>query len=212
MPKKYIAYLIGFVLLAAAGLYGYYKWQKAQEKVNLWTLVPDDAVFIAETNRNDRLIRQLKKTTIYEDLLHLPFFVTLQENIALLDSAATRRLTLQEFLNQKRILTSVHVTSKTDFDLVMYLPISTVAEHRYVRNVIDNVSKSKLFATEDQDYQGYSITSVQNKRAENTFYFFTYRNNIVLSPTVALLHQVIRKINRTNLETPVQEYAKSNFF
>jgi hypothetical protein len=97
MPKRYIAYLLGLVLLVVAGLYGYYKWQKAQNKVNLWTLVPDDAVFVAETNRNEQFIRQLKKTDIYGNLARLPFFTGLQENLELLDSAATRRLTLREF-------------------------------------------------------------------------------------------------------------------
>ncbi|RDC63539.1 hypothetical protein [Adhaeribacter pallidiroseus] len=211
MPKRYIAYLFGLVLLVAAGLYGYYKWQKAQNKVNLWTLVPDDAVFVAETNRNNHFIRQLKKTEIYESLARLPFFTGLQENLSYLDSAATRRVTLREFLDQKKIVTSLHVTSKVDFSLVMYVPISTVAEHRYVRNVIENVSKSTLFASEEQDYQNYTITSVHNQKSNGTFYFFTYRNNIILSPEVSLLHQVIRKINRTNLQSPVQEYEKQSF-
>ena len=212
MPKRYVAYLLGLVLLVTAGLYGYYKWQKAQNKVNLWTLVPDDAVFVAETNRNDRFIRQLKKTEIYESLVRLPFFTGLQENLQLLDSASARRVTLREFLNQKKIVTSLHVTSKVDFNLVMYVPISTVAEHRYVRNVIENVAKSTLFSSEDQDYQSYAITAVRNVKANSTFYFFTYRNNIILSPEVTLLHQVIRKINRTYLQSPVQAYQNQNFF
>ncbi|QNF34893.1 hypothetical protein HUW51_20000 [Adhaeribacter swui] len=212
MPKRYYAYLLGLVLLASAGLYGYYKWQKAQEKVNLWTLVPDDAVFVAETKRTNRFLQQLKNTGVYDNFSRLPFFTSLQENIALLDSAATRRLTLREFLSRKRIITSLHVTSKTDFDLVLYLPISTVSEHRYVRNVIDNITKSNLLSSEEQDYQGYSITSVRNNRSQGTFYFFTYRNNLIISPTVSLLHQVIRKINRTNLQSPIQEYTKVNFF
>ncbi len=211
MPKRYIAYLLGLVLLVATGLYGYYKWQKAQNKVNLWTLVPDDAVFVAETNRNEQFIRQLKKTEIYESLARLPFFTGLQENLSLLDSAATRRVTLREFLDQKKIVTSLHVTSKVDFNMVMYVPISTVAEHRYVRNVIENVSKSALFTTEDQEYQNFTITSVHHQSASPTFYFFTYRNNIILSPAITLLHQVIRKINRTYLQSPVQDYKNRNF-
>ncbi len=121
-------------MLAAAGLYGYYKWQKAQQKVDLWTLVPDDAVMVTETNRHDRFIAQLRQTQIWESISRLPYFTGLQENLQVLDSASARRITLQEFLARKRILGSVHVVGKTDFNWILYLPVSTVAEHRYFRN------------------------------------------------------------------------------
>ncbi|MDQ3292303.1 MAG: DUF3352 domain-containing protein [Bacteroidota bacterium] len=211
MPKKYFFYLIGFLLLATAGLYGYYKWSEAQEKVNLWTLVPDDAVFVIETNRHERFINQLKQTDIWDDVSRLPYFTNLQEDIHLLDSASSRRLTLRDFIRLKRIVTSVHVTSKTDFDFVVYLPVSSVAEHRYIRNFIDNVSKSSLFQAEEEDYQGYSIIRVQNKQNKDEFTFFTYRNNIIFSSNAGLIQQVIRKVNRAKLELPVQDFQRINY-
>ncbi|PSR53379.1 hypothetical protein AHMF7605_07485 [Adhaeribacter arboris] len=211
MPKKYIFYLVGFILLAAAGFYGYYKWSEAQEKVDLWTLVPDDAVFVVETNRHERFISQLKQTDIWVNLSRLPYFTNLQEDIHFLDSASARRLTLRDFLRQKKIVTSIHVTSKNDFDFVVYLPVSSVAEHRYIRNFIENVAKSNLFKTEEQDYQGYVLTRVQNVQNKDAFTFFTYRNNIVFSSNTGLLQQVIRKINRAKLESPVYEFDKINF-
>ncbi|QMU27929.1 DUF3352 domain-containing protein [Adhaeribacter radiodurans] len=198
-------------MLASAGLYGYYKWSKAQEKVNLWTLVPDDAVFVFETNRHERFINQLRQTNLWGNISRLPYFTNLQEDIRLLDSASERRLTLREFIRQKRIVTSVHVTSKTDFDFVVYLPVSSVAEHRYLRSFIENVAKSPLFQTKEQDYQGYLLTQVQNAQNKDAFTFFTYRNNIIFSSNTGLLQQVIRKINRAKLESPVQEFRKINY-
>ncbi len=93
----------------------------------------------------------------------------------------------------------------------MYLPVSSVAEHRYVRNVIENISKSTLFKTEEQDYQGYPVTIIRNEQNGDAFTFFTYRNNIILSPDFTLLQQVIRKINRTQLQSPVQAFKKLDY-
>ena len=211
MPKKYIGYLIGLILLAIAILYGYYKWSQAQEKVNLWSLVPDDAVFIIETNRHQKFIQELRRTNLWENVSRLPFLLNLEENIQLLDSAAVRRVKLNQFLYRKRILTSIHVTGKNDFDFILYVPVSSVSEHRYIRNVVENVGKSTSFETSVQEYQGYEITNIVNKLNRDSFAFFTYRNNIILSPKPFLLQQVIRKLNRARLESPIKEFRRVNY-
>ncbi len=211
MPKKYTFYLLVLILLSAAGIYGYYKWQEAREKVSLWALVPEDAVLVLETNRHDTFIQQLKQTDLWEPLARLPYFVNLNENLHWLDSAAARRITLRDFLHGKRILTSVHVTSKTDFNLMLYVPVSSVREHRYIRNTIENIQKSTFFTTEEQDYQGYTIQLIRNEQNNEAFGYFTYRNNIILSPDRSLLQQVIRKINRARLESPAAKFARLNY-
>src|SRR3712207_9457288 len=78
--------------------------------------------------------------------------------------SSARRLTLRDFLRQKRIVTSVHVSSKTDFDFVVYLPVGSVAEHRYIRNFIDNVSKSNLFQTEETDRSEEHTSELQSRQ------------------------------------------------
>ena len=68
MPKKYLFYLIGLLLLAGLGYYGYSKWTEAREKVDLWTLVPEDAVFLIESGNYNSLVKRLKHTQVWESL------------------------------------------------------------------------------------------------------------------------------------------------
>src|SRR5690606_28236992 len=130
MPKKYRFYLIGLMLLAGLVYYGYSKWTEARDKVNIWTLVPEDAVVVIESGNQGKCIEHLKQTQVWETLSEITYLTRLEENLALADSLGGRT-NLPKFLNSKIMLTSAHVVGKKDFELVFYVPVSTVKEHRF---------------------------------------------------------------------------------
>jgi len=211
MLKKYIFYLVGLLLLAVAGIYGFTKWSEAKEKVNLWTLVPEDAVFILESANHTRLLKDLQKEDYWENIATMQSVGAIADNIAVLDSLAGRNEGVSRFLKRKTVLTSLHVMSKTDFDFVFYIPVNTVGEHRFVRTLVENISKSKAFTENAVSYQNYQITSIRNQRIGDTFYYFSYHNNIIVSANFDLIKEIIRKINREQLESPAAEFAAINY-
>jgi len=211
MPKKYFFYLVGLLLLVVAGMYGFTKWTEAKEKVNLWTLVPEDAVFIVESADHTRLLRDLQKEDFWENLTSMQSVGALMDNIAVLDSLAGRNEGASRFLKRKTLLTSLHVVSKTDFDFVFYIPVNTVGEHRFIRTLVDNINKSKAFTQKVITYQDFQIVSIRNQRIGDTFYYFSYHNNLVISANFELVKEIIRKINREQLESPAAEYQDINY-
>ena len=128
MPKKYIVYSIIALLLVVIGIYGFAKWTEAREKVNLWTLVPDDAVFIVESTNHAGLLERLEQADLWDQIARLQSVEAFSENILLLDSVSGRKEGASRFLRRKTLLTSVHVVSRNKFDYVFYIPISTVGE------------------------------------------------------------------------------------
>ncbi|MDX5348685.1 MAG: hypothetical protein LPK19_15730, partial [Hymenobacteraceae bacterium] len=64
MSKKLLLILFSLVGLAALGYYAYTRWAESREKVDLWTLVPDDAVFVVESNNHTAFVTHLKSTEI----------------------------------------------------------------------------------------------------------------------------------------------------
>lgn len=211
MPKKYLFYLLGLLLLAGLGYYGYSKWTEAREKVDLWTLVPEDAVFVVESGNYDNLLKRLKHTQVWESLAGVTYFRRLEENMALIDSLGGPRNELSKFLATKTMLTSVHVLNKTDFDLVYYVPVSTVKEHRYIRNITEHLSGSEDFSHSAQNYQGTVISSLTNKITGGAIYYFTYRNNLILSPSVVLLEEIVRKIKYKRFESIAADFENIDY-
>lgn len=211
MPKKYIFYLVVLLLVAGLGYYGYSKWTEAREKVNLWTLVPDDAVFVIESGNHTQFTERLKRTQVWESLSEVTYLRRLEENLDLVDSLGGNRNDLQKFLGPKSILTSVHLVSKTDFDLVFYLPISTVKEHRYVRTLVENLEKNQVFQHTSHKYQGIQITELKNLNNGDAISYFSYRNNLIISQSTLLLESIIRRIKRKQFESVAADYKNINY-
>jgi len=211
MPKKYIFYLVGLLVLVVAGMYGFTKWTEAKEKIDLWTLVPEDAVFIFESSGHTQLLKSLQQEDYWENIATMQSVGTVTDNVAVLDSLAGRNEGVSRFLKRKTILTSLHVVSKTDFSLVFYIPVNTVGEHRFVRTLVDNINKSQAFAEKVVIYQGFQITSIQNQRIGDTFYYFSYHNNIIFSTNFELIKEIVRKVNREQLESPAAEFEHINY-
>jgi hypothetical protein len=211
MPKRYVVYLLVLAFLGGLAFYGYTKWTEAREKVNLWTLVPEDAVFVMESGHHEQFVRRLKRTQIWESLSGIGYVQRLEENLTLLDSLGGGRKDLYKFLAAKTMLSSVHVVSKTDFDLVFYLPISTVKEHRFVRTLGENLEKSSLFSQTTSEYQGYVITEIKTQNTLQSLSHFTYRNNLILSQSQELLKEIIRKVNRKQLEPLTADFKNIDY-
>ena len=112
MPKKLVFYCIGLLLLVVIGIYGFTKWSEAREKVNLWTLVPADAVFVVESTNHARLLEGLEKINLWDNIAALRSVEAFSENMLLLDSVSGRKEGVSRFLRRKTLLTSVHVVNR----------------------------------------------------------------------------------------------------
>lgn len=211
MPKKYIFYSIFALLLVVIGIYGFTRWTEAREKVNLWTLVPNDAVFIVESTNHARLLEGLEKIDLWDQIARLQSVEAFSENILLLDSVSERKEGASRFLRRKTLLTSVHVVNRNKFDFVFYIPVNTVGEHRFIRTLVENIGKSKRFAAKTYQYQDQLITQIKNQRNGDTFSYFTFHNNLVISVNPELIREIVRKINRGQLESPAAEYEPINY-
>ncbi|QHL87312.1 hypothetical protein GU926_07650 [Nibribacter ruber] len=211
MPKKTIYWLCGLLVLVALGFYGFTKWQEAREKVDLWTVVPDDAVFVVETNNAPRFVEHLQQTDLWATVSRMPYVLRLEDQLVLLDTMAAGREKLKGFLTKKNVLVSMHVLGREEFDFIYYVPVNTVVEHRYIRTLVENLARNKEYRQELREYQGFQITDIIHQRNKEGLSYFSYHNNLIISPSPVLIEEIIRKINRGKLESPAKDYKNTNY-
>ena len=211
MSRKLLIIIGIIALLAGVGAFIYLRWTEAQQKVNLWTLVPHDAVLIWESNDNNAFFDHLKTTDIWETVSQARYVQQLQENLAELDSTSGQERTLGNFLKNKPVLTSLHVVNNNDFDLVFYVPVNNVNEHRYMRTIIESLEKSERYSFSNREYQGHQLTDIRNAASGKELSYFTYRNNIVLSSSPNLIEEIVRNIERGVLTSPAGEMAGTGY-
>ena len=211
MPKRIVFFFIGFVVLASLAYYGFNRWQASREKVNLWAVVPENAAFVVETNNHTALVEHLRETGLLESFSALAAYQRFEENMAYLDSVSPGTQRRERFLDKKNILTSMHVVGKSDVEFVHYIPVNSVGEHRFLRTLTENISKSKIFEQDSRQYQGVLLTDVKNTRLGTSFTYFTYHNNIILSRSPVLIEEIIRRINRGSLTSIAANFKSTNY-
>ncbi|GAB3828781.1 hypothetical protein [Pontibacter rugosus] len=211
MPKRIVFLFFGFVILASLAYYGFNRLQDSREVVDLWALVPEDAALVVETNNHQALVDHLEETELWQSFSELPLVQRLEEDITYLDSISPGNQRLERFLDQKNILTSVHVDGKTDVAFVFYVPVTTVGEHRFVRTLAESINKSDIFTEEARDYQGVLLTDVTNTRTGRTFTYFTYHNNIILSASPVLVEEIVRRITRGKPTSIAAAFKNRNY-
>lgn len=211
MPKRLVLIFVGFVILASLIFYGFNRWKASQEKVDLWTLVPEDAALVVETNNHQQLLEHLRETNLWESVAMLPATASLSDNLTYLDSVAPGNQRLDRFLNEKHILTSLHVEGGAETRFVFYVPVNSVGELRFMRTLAENINKSDTYEQRTRDYQGHLLTSVANKRNGSSFTYFTFHNNIILSSSPALVEEIVRRASRGAPASVAADFSNVNY-
>ncbi|MBJ6116767.1 hypothetical protein JAO76_01100 [Pontibacter sp. BT310] len=211
MLKRFFFYFIGFVVLASLAYYGFSRWQASKEKVDLWAIVPESAALVIESNNHQALGNHLHKTELWQQLEVLPVMQEFEENMAVLDSVSPSKLRLNRFFNEKTILTSVHVTSKTSLNFVFYIPVNSVGEHRFLRTITENIARNPDFEQTSRKYNGVLLTEVYYKPLDLHYTYFSYHNNMILSASSTLIEEVVRRAALDNPTSVAAEYKNANY-
>ncbi|MBO0358925.1 hypothetical protein J0X19_13285 [Hymenobacter sp. BT186] len=212
MSKKLLAFLTALLLLAALASYVYYRRTIAAVPVDPWALVPDDAVLVTATRDHPMLVRHLKETQLWDNLLAVRYFEALQDNVALVDSLTGGRKVVERFLGRKNVLMSMHVTQPNQFDLLLQVPILSVREYRLVRSLTDALARDAHFQVTTRDYEGTVLTQINETGTGRGVTFFNYRNHLLVSTSPALVEAVVRRVAGPAQPTVAAEFQSTEFF
>ncbi|WP_375435814.1 hypothetical protein [uncultured Hymenobacter sp.] len=212
MSKKLLAILTALLLLAALASYVYYRRTVAAVPVDPWALVPDDAVLVAATRDHPMLVRHLKETQLWDNLLAVRYFESLQNNVALIDSLTGSRDVVSRFLGRKKVLTSVHVTGPNQFDVLLQVPVTSIREYRQVRSLTDALARDPHFRVATRDYEGTILSEVSELGTGRGITFFNYRNHLLLSANPVLIEAVVRRLAGPTQPTVAADFQNTDFF
>ncbi|GGF10274.1 hypothetical protein [Hymenobacter cavernae] len=211
MSNKLLVFLVGVLLVSALGSYVYYRHTVARTPVDPWTLVPDDAVLVLATHDHPTLVRHLKETQLWDNLMGVRYFQQLEDEVTLVDSLTNTRNSFLRFLGSKTVLTSVHVTSPGTFDVLFQVPIRTVREYRQVRTLVDALARDPDYLVTTRDYHDETLTDIRVKSTGEGITFYNYRNHLLLSANAALVEAVVLRLEHPNLPTVAAEFQSTDY-
>ncbi|OGX86842.1 hypothetical protein [Hymenobacter glacialis] len=212
MSRKLLALLIALLLLLSLATFVYYRRTLAAAPVDPYSLVPDDAVLVLSTHDHPALVRHLQETELWDNLTSVRYFQQAAGHLALADSltgGGSRRRNggLLALLGRKLVITSVHVTSAREFDVLYQVPLSRVSELRQVRSLLETLGRDNRYRLTTRDYEDHELTVLTERSSESSITVFNHRNRLLISANPALVEAVVRRLAHPKAPTVVAAFG-----
>ncbi|SEB40161.1 Protein of unknown function [Tenacibaculum sp. MAR_2009_124] len=217
MKKKIIISVV--VLVGALLAYQAYIFTTASEdNINPIYLIPDDAVFIVDTERPIDAWDEISNSNIWKHLQKNDYFSEITESLNTLDQTFKEQKKLIEFIGERDILISIHVYKPKSYGLFYTVDIQKLSKLRFLKNSIAKLA-GEGFEVTKRTYKDHEITELYNKKERETLYLSFIKNQLIASYTHVLIEKSIdqyqtpvigRDVNfiEINKETPEDGFFK----
>ena len=212
MSRKLLAFFTALVLLLALATYVYYRRTLAAVPVDPYSLVPDDAVLVLSTQDHPALVRHLQETELWDNLTAVRYFQQAAGHLALADSltgGGRRRRSggLLALLGRKLVITSVHVSSPSEFDVLYQIPLSKVSEYRQVRGLLETLGRDPRYRLATRDYEDQELTVLTERNSEVSLTVLNYRNHLLISASPGLVEAAVRRLAHPDAPTVLAAFG-----
>ncbi len=185
MKRLFIVLIV--ILLGGGGYYGYQYWQD-NRSINTWSLVPEDAYFVYESEDAISIWEALDSTKTGLTVKSLPVFKRANNYLRTLDSLAGEQGNLKEFFRSNPILISGHAIAKDEIDFLFVVEVQNIRQHSLVTTLANQLGERYRKAT--RTYLGNTISEITDGDAMFTYIY--YKNYFVGSFTPYLVEDAIR--------------------
>lgn len=169
-------------------------WNKTKHD-EVWSLIPENAVLALEVPNAANLWQKADEMSIWKNLNETAYFQKVGQHTALLDSLLRQGIDIEQYLQNKEIVMSMHIIAKGDLDYIFFVP-ATEGENNFAAQVIKALDERKHFSFDKREYQGVTIQEVTQNA--HTFSYIFHKNYFIGSFTPFLVEDVIRNISGAN--------------
>jgi len=187
--------IIIFIIAVASGIFYYLKFYYERDKVDLWDMVPKNALAVYETEQPIKIWNSLLELPVWKNLSSIPVINDVNEDLVLLDSITGSSGSLEKLFRDRPILVSLHKISNTDFGLTFYFTLNSVEKKKILSSILEHFKNLQNYKFDIRKYEDFSINELSNDEGEIEFTFIEYKGHFAGSFTSFLIDDVIRNIS-----------------
>ena len=152
--KTFLKTILILILIGVIGYGGYYLYTRYGTKTDrhAYTAIPDDAIFIVETENLSKAWTEISNSNMWKHLINNPLFSDINEDIKALDKWLNNNPALDFVLNNRRLLMSAHMTSGVDYDFVFVVDLQKQSALSSMKSALGLLD----FTVEKRKYEGRS--------------------------------------------------------
>lgn len=180
-------------LVLATGIYLGYLW--FERPFDAWNLMPSNPVIILESNDLPGLYRDIEKEIYWKNLQNIPYFGTIGQRLQYLALILAQEGGWEEFFRNKKLLTSIHLTSRESFDALFFIPLSAEKDQKFYEKILNKFRENSSYRIRSRGLRGMQIFMIHHLDSDTEFSFIIHQGYFIGTYAPILLEDVIRKIS-----------------
>ncbi len=192
MKKTYVLFFV--IVIITAGAFYYFKIY-SQKKVDIWQLVPANAILAFENTNLIENWNEIVDKSIWKTLGKVSYFRTWESGLSKADSLSGKNGSLDKLFRNNEFIISAHITSSNEFDFLFYLDFNDKSGKAIFDKVIKSIHNDRAINLNSRTYLGLELIELADKAKKTSFTFFIYKNVAVGSFTPFLVEDVVRNVS-----------------
>lgn len=198
MSKSKKIFIIIFIIIIIASAIGVYLFLKNTKNRDTFSVIPNDAVFIIETNNLTNGWTAICESKIWQHLISSPSFKEINESALEIDSLINDNIAVNKLLKDRQLVISVHMTSKIDYDYLFTIDLGKISKISVLSKYIQKLIKIYEYESKDIKFSGNTIIEINNINDDEKFYLSIIDNLLVCSYTEEIIKKSIRQKDDNN--------------
>ncbi|MFY0644209.1 MAG: DUF3352 domain-containing protein [Bacteroidia bacterium] len=187
---KYAKWLLGIIVLLAISLWAYFVWTPYKQ-IDPLQLIPNDAVYILETEEPLDHWEAFYKSPFWQFLSKHPYLNDLSSDANYLDSLLNENRALVKFFGDHHFILSAHMLNNQDYDFLMAVDLKRAAKFSLESFPFGATLGTDKYAESRTEYRDQTIIGIKNKEDGDETFLVKLENYLVFSFNQTLLHLCI---------------------
>jgi antitoxin component YwqK of YwqJK toxin-antitoxin module len=187
---KVFLWLLLAIVLAVGGVIAYIYFGDSSKR-NPLTVIPDDAIYIIETNNLTDGWKKLNSSKIWNHLLSNKKFEDINKSAKSLDSIIKGNSTLDLVFSERKLLISAHLISEKDYDFLFAIDLMKTAKITFIKDYIKDIVAMYDFILTKRNFKGNEIMELRKVASTETISIAFVENIMVISYTPTLIEKAL---------------------
>lgn len=180
------------IILILGGIFWAYIYFKPTKYRSVFTLIPDDAIFMIETKNLSKGWKEISSSEIWKNLTENEYFSDINKSASVLDSLIRNNGTMSSLLENRQLFISSHMISGVDYDFIFYVDLEQISKLSFILDFLNNsiveqfdYSLSRFKIKEDE------IIKLTHNTSGDEFYASFIDNFAVITYSPVLIEEVV---------------------
>ncbi len=198
--KKFFLFLFVLVLIAAAGLAGYFFLDTEDEQYLLLNFVPNDFVYLVTSDEPVEDWQRLSQSKVWQTIKSNEFFADVTESADYLDSLLASNQPVVNLVSLGNLAISAHMTSAREYDfLVLVDLLGKGRKAAKAKPAISSVLAAFDYQVTTSNYINNTVYKAYDPAARESMYLSIVGNVLLFSYTEDLVKQGIRQSGEASI-------------